>query len=208
MIYYRVSPFKQNNLPPKFEDDKWQLVQFCHESFLKAKGDEEVTYLLDRCPDWEKYFGKSGKVINFNGVDRSYSIQYMFNLAKNIKGKVLMVEDDYLWRPDTIKHIWRALDEFRLVSPYDHPAHYIEEQFKNFEFKLKLIDNVVWRNSPSNTHTFATTGEYILEHWDKFENGVLDAPLFESLPDQLWNPTYSFATHMCKDWMAPNIQWV
>jgi len=208
MIYYRVSPFKQFNPSPKYGDDKWKLVQYCNESFIKANNtDEKVTYLLDRCEGWTDYFKKSGEVINYVGGDRSYSIKKMFGLAKDIKGKVLMFEDDYLWRPNTIKDLLRGLDEFKLVSPYDHPVHYIEDQFKDFQFKLKLIDNIVWRNSPSNTHTFGTTGEYMTEHWDVFQDGVWDGPMFKQLPDQVWNPTYSFATHLASGCLAPNIEW-
>ena len=43
------------------------------------------------------------------------------------------------------------------------------------------------------------------EHWDKFENGIYDGPLFESLPDKVWNPVFSLATHMVRDWIAPNV---
>lgn len=207
MIFYRICPFKQHSDPPKYMDDKWELVKFCHDSFLKAKTNEPVTYLLDRCEGWTDYFSKTGEVINYIGMDTAYSIKFMFDLAKEIKGKVLMLEDDYLWRPDTIKHLWRGLDEFKLVSPYDHPSHYLEDRFKDFPFKLKLVDNIVWRNSPSNTHTFGTTGEYMREHWDIFKEGMWDDPMYQSLPDQIWNPTYSFATHMCRGLMAPGVDW-
>jgi hypothetical protein len=207
MILYRVSPFKQNNPPPIYADDKWELVKYAHESFLKANdSDEKVTYLLDRCEGWTDYFQKTGVVINYTGKDRSYSILKMFEMAKEAQGKVLMVEDDYYWRPNTIKILLRGLDEFKLVSPYDHPAHYIEEQFKDFQFKLKLIDNTVWRNAPSNTHTFGTTGDYMREHWDVFREGMWDAPMFRELPDQVFNPIPGLATHLCRDWISPGFE--
>jgi len=206
-IFYRTTSFKQHSPPPIYEDDKWALVKFCHESFLKAKRDEPVTYLLDRCEGWTDYFSKFGEVINYIGADTAYSINYMFNLAKQENGKILMLEDDYIWRPDTVKYLWRGLDEFKMVSPYDHPAHYLEGRFENFLFKLKLVDDVVWRNAPSNTHTFGTTGEYMREKWDIFKDGMWDGPMYEALPDRVWNPTYSLATHMCRGLMAPNVDW-
>jgi hypothetical protein len=208
MIFYRICSLRQCNPSPIYNDDKWKLVYLCHESFLKAKTDEEVTYLLDRCPQWREYFSKHGKIIDYNAGSRDNSLTIMFDMAKEVKGKVLMLEDDYLWREGTLKYLWRGLDFFPLVSPYDHPAHYIEARFMDFPFKLKLIDNIVWRNSPSNTHTFGTTGEYIKSHWDVFREGCWDHIMFTNLlPDQVWNPTYSFATHMVIDWIAPNVDW-
>lgn len=207
MIFYRVSPFKQHNIPPVYADDKWNLVKLAHKTFLDFNDHEPTTYLLDRCEGWNDYFQKYGRTVNYTGTDRSYSIGFMFNLAKDIKGKVLMVEDDYLWVKNKVDDLLVGLDYFKLVSPYDHPAHYIEDKFKDFDFKLKLIGKQVWRNSPSNTHTFGTTGEYIREHWDIFKDGYWDAPMFEKLPDQVWNPIPSFATHLCSDWMAPNVDW-
>lgn len=206
-IIYRISPFKQNNPSPIYSDDKWKLVEFSHNSFLKAKKDEPVTYMLDRCEQWNDYFSKYGKVINYQGEDTLYSVLEMFKYAKDLNGKILMVEDDYLWREDSIKHLWRGLDAFALVSPYDHPAHYTEKKFYDFKFKLQLVDNLVWRNSPSNTHTFGTTGEYIREHWSSFGREMFDAPFFESLPHQVWNPIPSLATHLVSSWLAPIIDW-
>jgi hypothetical protein len=209
-IIYRVSAFKQWNPSPIYSDDKWKLVEFCHNSFLKAKTDEPVTYMLDRCSQWTDYFSKFGKVINFEG-DGGYdvigSIKRMFAVAREFDGKVLMLEDDYLWRPDTIRHLWKGLDNYALVSPYDHPAHYTEQRYYDFKFKLQLIDNLVWRNAPANTHTFGTTGEYIRKHWELFRAGLYDTPFYESLPHQIWNPIPALATHMVVGLLAPIINW-
>lgn len=211
MIIYRVSSLNQWNPSPIYGDDKWKLVNFCHNSFLKANNGEPVTYMLDRCPqDWVDYFSKYGKVMNHEG-EKGYdvigSVNRMFEYAKGIDGKILMLEDDYFWRKDAIKRLLRGLDEFVLVSPYDHPAHYTEVRYADFKFRLRLLDDMVWRNSPGNTHTLGTTGEYIRKYWDKFSAGKYDTPFYESLPDQVWNPLPSLATHMVKGLLAPGIDW-
>lgn len=191
------------NPSPFFADDKYKLIKMSHDSFLKAKSPEDkVIYLLDRCPTWADLF-KDGEVINYTGNKRSDSIVKMFETAYELEGKILFVEDDYLWRPDTIKHIESALDTFKLVSPYDHPTHYEMQE----EFNLKRVGDLVYRDGPSNTHTFATTGEYLKEHWDVFHFGVWDGEMFSKLPDKVWQPTYSFATHLVEGLLAPNINW-
>lgn len=203
-IIYRVSPFKQHNPSPIYSNDKYKLVELAHNSFVKAlSGDEKIIYLLDRCPDWSVLFKNNGEIVNYKGTNRSFSIIKMFEMARYLEGKVFFVEDDYLWRPDTIKHIGSALDHFKLVSPYDHPTHYE----MNDSYNMKNIDGLVYRDSPSNTHTFATHAEYIREHWKIFEVGMWDHPLFTALPDKIWNPTYSFATHLVENLLAPNTDW-
>ena len=210
-IIYRATAKKQWNPAPVHADDKWKLVKLCHESFLKAKDKEQVTYLLDQCPqEWVDYFSEYGVVVNNDGLvdyDVSGSIKRMFNYAKDLEGKILMLEDDYLWRPNTIKHLWRALDDYPLVSPYDHPSHYIEKKYYDFKFRLQITDGMVWRNSPGNTHTFGTTGDYIRGHWNLFKDGVYDTPFYESLPHQVWNPIPALATHMCVGWLSPSVDW-
>lgn len=210
-IIYRITSRKQWNPGPVYGEDKWKMVQLCHNSFLKAKTDEPVTYILDSCsPEWVNFFAQYGQIVirDSGQYDVLSSVQHMFKYAKNMEGKILMVEDDYLWRPNTIKDIWRGLDEFKMVSPYDHPTHYLESRYSDFQFKLKLIDNIVWRNGPSNTHTFATTGEYIRDHWEQFNERNYDDIFFRSLPDQIWMPVgNSFATHMATGFLAPDINW-
>lgn len=205
-VIYRISPFLQANKSPIYGENKEILVRLCHGSFLDAKqGGEKVTYLLDRCPDyWAAFFSDYGRVIEWQGSDRAASVRKMYEVAKGIKGKILFLEDDYYWRGDTLRHLWRALDEFSLVSPYDHPSHYQMQR----EFNLVRVDDQIYRSGPSNTHTFATTGDYLHKHFDTFmQYEDRDHPLFQALPDDIWQPTCSFATHMVDELIAPNISW-
>jgi hypothetical protein len=202
-IIYRVSPFEQDNPSPIYSNEKEKLVKLCYESFKKANSGFPVLFLLDRC-DYDFF---EGDVVHFTGVDKNTSLRRAYELARELDDKVLFVEDDYLWRPNTIKFLEPAIDEFTLVSPYDHPSHYLEDKFPD-EHTLKIFQNNVWRKALSNTHTFGVHSNYLSEHWDIFYNfGVNDHAMFQALPNDIWQPTYSFATHMVYAYMAPNINW-
>ena len=213
-IFYRISPKKPDNPGVVFPNDKKKLVDFSHNSFLKAGGgDYDITYILDDCDGWTKEFEKYGKVMNIHAKEKFTSLMMAFNAAKAIEGKVLFAEDDYLWRPNTIPILEQALSYFPVVSPYDHPAHYTEERFDK-KFEMKLISGNVYRTCPSNTHTFATTGKIIKDNWDclvddKRGRAKHDHPAFEELNKhaQMWCPVYSFATHLAGGCIAPNVDW-
>ena len=214
-IIYRISPFIPDNPAVIKTKDKWELVELSHNSFLRAGGGNyEKLYILDSCDDWADYFKKHGKVLTINQHEKFGSLMIALNTSKMEKGKVLFAEDDYLWRPDTIKHIDEALNVFPVLSPYDHPAHYTEERFIDYPFKMKLHKDLTYRTCPSNTHTFATTSEVIRDNWDclvdvRRNTARHDHPAFTELNKkaQMWCPTYSFATHLASGCLAPNIDW-
>lgn len=213
-IYYRISSFKPDNPGIVFPDDKKKLVDFSHNSFLKAGGDKyDVTYILDYCDGWADEFRKYGKVFTLNTGKKFVSLAFTLNLAKQEDGKILFLEDDYLWRPNTLEKIEKALSHFPVVSPYDHPAHYTEDRFKDYDFELTMFDNMTYRKCPSNTHTFGLTGEILRENWnclvDNKNRARHDHPAFTELNKkaQMWCPTYSFATHLAGDCISPNVDW-
>ena len=206
-IVYRISPFKPDNLPVYYPDDKWKLVQMCHKSFLSAGGSEyKTTYVVDSC-DWGKHF--KGKIVNINTGNKNKSLLAAFDVASKIDDDILFLEDDYLWRPNTIPLLEVALKALRVVSPYDHPAHYTEDKFDHI-FKTTIVGNQVYRTCPSTTHTFAINKEVFRDNKDMMDRyGVNDHEMFTELNEssQLWCPTYSFATHLAGGCLAPNINW-
>lgn len=214
-VFYRISPFKPDNPSVVYTKDKWKLVEYSHNSFLEAGGDMvDKVYILDSCDYWADYFKKYGEVKTINIHKKFAGLMLALNDVRMENGKVAIVEDDYLWRPNTIPMWEKSLDTLPVVSPYDHPAHYTEERFNDYPFKFKLIDNIVYRTCPSNTHTFATTADIIRNNWsclvdDKKGEAYHDHPAFEQLNKvaQMWCPTYSFATHLAHNCLAPNIDW-
>lgn len=212
-IIYRISPFKPDNPAIYYPDDKYKMVKMCHKSFIMATGGWKMypaTYLLDSC-DWNKDFEKYGKVVNIDCKNKNTSLLTAYDIAASKDDDILFVEDDYLWRPDTIPLFANVLKELKVMSPYDHPAHYIEERFKGYDFAPQIIGGNVYRKCPSNTHTFGVTKEVLKENIDMFKNyGVQDHALFTELnkTHQMWCPTYSFATHLATGCTAPNVNWI
>ena len=214
-IIYRISPYKPDNAGVFHTDDKFALINMCHDSFLKAGGCEyDITYILVDCPHWSTKFEKHGKIVNLTGTKKLQSLYVALDMARKLEDKVFLVEDDYLWRPNTIPLLETALNELPVISPYDHPAHYIEERFDK-KFEIRLIGNQTYRTCPSNTHTFATRGKVIADHWDLFVDekkqiAKYDHPAFSELNKyaQMWCPLYSFATHLAFGCLAPNINWL
>jgi len=214
-IIYRISSRKPDNPAVFYSDNKRDLVQMSHNSFLKAGGGKyNITYLLSDCAYWENDFNKYGKVINLTHKKKLETLYTALDIARHMEDKVFLIEDDYLWRPDTIPVVESALDVFPVVSPYDHPGHYTEEQFDH-KYEIKLLGGLTYRTCPSNTHTFATRAKIIADHWDIFVDegrklANYDHPAFSALNKdaQMWCPLYSFATHLATGCLAPNINWL
>ena len=209
-IIYRISPFTPDNPAVVYPKDKWKLVMYSHTSFLGAGGGEyDTTYILDSCEEWGTYFKDFGIVMDITSKSKNTSLLIAYDVALNGNADTLFVEDDYLWRPDTIPVLEKALPILKVLSPYDHPAHYLEERFDK-KYETKLIDNHVYRTCPSNTHTFAVTKEVLKDNIMMLKDyGVRDHDMFTELNKtaQLWCPSYSFATHLAKDCIAPNVDW-
>jgi hypothetical protein len=206
-IVYRISPYKPDNLPVFFPDDKFKLVEMCHNSFLKAGGSNyEVTYICDGC-DWSKDWGKT---VEINKHSKVGSLLTAYETALNLNDDVLFLEDDYLWRPDTLPLMEKALEILPVLSPYDHPYHYIEERFDK-HFEMKLIGTQTYRTCPSNTHTFGIQNKIFRDNYDHIVKcGVEDHRMFSELNKvaQLWCPVPSFATHLASGCLAPNVNWL
>lgn len=210
-ILYRICPYPSTNKPPIHADDKLRLADVCLESFLNAiSSRDEVTFLCDSMPGaWVGRLSTYGKTIDCSGLGNVGTFHKQVELGKDMD-KVLFCEDDYLWRPNTVRELEKAIDQLPFVSPYDHPAHYTEERFDK-KYELKLIDGLVYRSSPSNTLTFATSKKVLQTVWPRMMTfGVADHEMFTQLSQLglgIWNPTYSFATHMVRGLLAPNIDW-
>ncbi len=208
-IIYRISPFKPDNPSIFFSGDKWKLVEMCHKSFLEAGGRHyPTTYIIDSC-DWGKIFKEWGQIVDINTHNKLASLQIAFDLANKIDDDVLFVEDDYLWRPETIPLMEVALDILPVLSPYDHPAHYTEDRFDH-KYEIKLIGNQTYRTCPSNTHTFSIQKDVFKKNYEMIRKfGVSDHEMFTELNKtaQLWCPIPSFATHLATGCIAPNVQW-
>ena len=172
--------------------------------------DQEVIIIADRLPqEWEVWF--DGYQIERSGEGNVTSFHCQLDKVMGLADdeKVVLVEDDYLWIPGAFDLMDKALNELDLISPYDHPGHYLEDRFKYEPKQMRLIDNQTWRQAPSNTLTFATHARIIKENIDFIKSmGLQDHGMFVQLKHDMFVPVPSLATH-CVSWlMAPNRIWI
>jgi hypothetical protein len=183
---------------------KDELLKLCLYSFLST-GAKDIIFLLDGVsPQLTHEFSDFGHVVDTTGMGNIGTFQKQIEMGKEFE-KVFFVEDDYLWQEGTFNKLEQAVGELDFVSPYDHPLHYPGT------YEMRLIGNTVYRSAPSNTLTFATTGELLKKLWPiMLPHGIADGPMFEDLNRrgyQMWNPVPSFATHLVNGLLAPNIDW-
>lgn len=144
------------------------------------------------------------------GNEGTFKAQTQYTTSLNDDEIVLYLEDDYIWRPDTLDSLEEAVKTLGFVSPYDHPAHYLEPRFDKI-YETALIGNLTYRTAPSNTLTFAAPVRLIKKHEATLQgHGINDHEMFQTIiasGDKLWNPCYSMATHLVEGCEAPNVRW-
>lgn len=208
LILYRVSPYLSSN-PNPMGKDKFQIINTCLDSFKKANNGSKVVIIADGFSELGKKIFKEFEVIEGKGGNIETFHQQLDEVCRlDNEEKVLLAEDDYLWLPGAIDKLERALDELELVSPYDHPGHYLEDRFKHQVKRMVLIDNQTYRECPSNTLTFATRAYVIKQNIELIKPfKIRDHELFQSLPVDMWCSVPSLATHLVENLLAPNIDW-
>jgi len=56
--------------------------------------------------------------------------------------------------------------------------------------------------------TYGARADMIEKHYDILtRHGYLDHQMWVDLPETLWTPIPTIATHMVEDYMAPNVDW-
>ena len=183
------------------------MVLACQKSFFKAGGTNPI-YLLDNCPDdWEGELAHYGEIIR--GVwGKKESLRKACEVGLFVDDDILFLEDDYLWRPNTIPSLIQALPKFGLVSPYDHPDFYSPDE--PTATQIYKIGNVLWRKCPTNTHTFAVKKEILQKHFDIISADQFDWLMYSRLAVEgvpCFCPVPSFATHLNNGHIALGIDW-
>jgi len=211
-IYYRISSYLSMHKNP-FSDDKNEINLKCLNSFLNSIGgcDKLITFItngLDK--DWcDKHLKPYGTVIEGNiGNEETFWEQLDLTCTLHNEEKVMFVEDDYLWRPNTLQQIEDALDTLPIIFPYDHPGHHTEERFKNQAKRITMVNGFTYHDVPSNTLTFATKAYVIKQNYEKIKTfGVRDHEMWQSLGIDMWSPNYSICSHLVENILSSNVKW-
>lgn len=191
------------------------MVKTCLKTFVEAFKDvkPKVHFILDHCG--KEYLEMVAEVCpfefthEFSQYGNFASCLKQYNLAQTCNDDIfLFLEDDYLWKEGIGKYFIMAVRELHCVSPYDHPDFYNLEPFISRKEKIVLVNNWHWRTSQSNTMTFGITREKFLHYRKIFDyHGPNSSHLWAEIPEKMWCPIPSFATHFVKDKLAPSVDW-
>jgi hypothetical protein len=216
-VFYRMCNIPSTNESPILQEDKFKLNELCLKSFVVAFRDvkPKMVFICDYCP--ETYREMIERVVPFEkeilftnlGINETCLKQY--ELAEKVNDVILFQECDYLYRPSVGQQMLDAINEFGLLSPYDHPDFYTRFDIHPTETEVKLFNNAHYRRSRRNTMTFGMTKE-VFEDGKKTLNkwGYLDNDVWIELAargHKLYTPIPGFATHMVKDYLSPAIPW-
>lgn len=210
-VLYRISPFNSTH-PNPMGNNKYENNEKCLNSFLNARDtDCKITFITNALDsEWvDKHLKPYGEVVEApTGNVETFTEQLDLVCNMGNEDKVMIVEDDYLWRPNTLKQIEDALDELPIIFPYNHPGHHTEPRFRDQAKRIRLINGFTYHDVPSNTLTFATKAYVIKQNYEKIRPfGVRDHELWQSLSIDMWSPDLSISTHLVEGLLAPNVQW-
>lgn len=218
ITYYRVCDVASTNPSPILQDDKYRLNKYCLRSFVNGYKDISPTvhFILDYCGEHYDEMISANCPFPYTiehtelGINGTCLKQY--EMAKETKEDVVLFQEcDYVYLENVGEKMLRAIKEFGLVSPYDHPDMYERYDLHERYHEIKLCANHHFRTASRNTMTFGIQSDIFRDHYDTFyKYGYLDGDVWYDMAEagfHLWTPIPSLATHMVKNYMAPNIDW-
>ncbi len=214
IVYYRMTDIQSTHKPPIYVDNKFRLNEFCLMSFVDAYKDArpKVIFLCDYCP--KEYKQMIDKIVPFPkeiyfteaGINGTAVKQFM--MAEEAVEDILFFQEcDYIYIKNIGRKMEQAINALGMVSPYDHPNHYTEQEM----FNIRVIGDTHYRTTANNTMTWGIRSDIFKDHSDIFKKyGYLDKENWVEMKregHELWVPIPSFATHMFKDELAPCVDW-
>lgn len=216
IVYYRMCGIPSTNPSPYLQDNKFKLNELCLKSFINAYSavNPKVVFLCDYCSEEYK---ELLKIVPFEyeahfmslGINHTCLMQY--DLAQEVDDIILFQECDYLYRDNTGKQMVEAIEHLGIVSPYNHLNFYLDRSIHSNMCQVELVGGEIYRSVERNTMTFGVTSDIFKDHYETFERyGYLDNQVWLDLNDlghKLFVPIPSIATHMVKDYLAPQVDW-
>lgn len=148
-----------------------------------------------------------------------HSLMQTFDMASdafnNGYDNVYFIEDDYLHTTEAVDVIFKAVENFKLVTGFDHLDRYIRNDDISFgkeyiAFSTKT--NRHWRTAESTTCTWACTkslwNDYLEDAARK--HALEDRKLFRDLYNnniRLWTPIPGVSTTIDINTFSPGINW-
>jgi hypothetical protein len=217
-VLYRLCPYGNILKRRPVTGGKQGLIECCYPSFLKAfeKIRPQVVFILDKPNPWLVDLVSScpfpHQIESYAYPDLSQGNTQTFHRQLDLAAdmdKVFFLEDDYYLLPECGEALEKAIDELEVVTPYDHPGYYSEQQH-DYPRTVKVVGNHHWQTVSSTCLTFATIGKFIKQEIDCMKKyGWADHPMWLDLTQRhkLWAPIPSLATHMEIEVLAPVVDW-
>jgi hypothetical protein len=155
------------------------------------------------------------EIVCINKLTDGGSLEEAHKIADSLSNHIYFAEDDYLHLPKSVQVVFDGLNQFKLVTPYDHLHRYILEdditKGKDYiAFSKKT--NCHWRTCESTCNSWATTRDM----WNSTIGNLAkqfrpyDRDLFRTLYTQhnirLWNPLPGVTTQVDEN-MSPGVDW-
>lgn len=163
-----------------------------------------------------RFEGTRDSFLNIYCRDNAKSWFAILNFARSFKGDFLyFAEDDYLYRPGAASVLSEGLQNFKLVTLYDHADRYLgNDDVTKWRENIFMGRNCHWRSCESTTLTFGISRELFEQNAEAIENFSLnDRPLFRYLVEKgirLFSPMPGYATHLVTkpiNLTSPLINW-
>jgi hypothetical protein len=158
---------------------------------------------------------KKFEIVEVNYSDNERSLLETFKIADSLYNNIYFVEDDYLHLPNSIKIIAEGVENFKLVTGYDHLDRY--KRTDDLTFGQEYIafsqkTNCHWRTAESTCCTWATTRDMWKNVVGDFAKTyrLQDRELFRGLNTEhnirLWNPIPAVTTQVDIN-LSPGVNW-
>jgi hypothetical protein len=219
-IIYRCCNAEVNQ-PFKWVRPTWFNKIKCLESFLNSVNYNrfyigKVIFVHDG-PKGELYdnIPKTFENITIDYKDNELSLLETFKIADTLSNNIYFVEDDYLHLKHSIQYIAQGVENFKLVTGYDHLDRYKRDDditFGKEHIAFSKKTNCHWRTAESTCCTWATTRELWKGAVGDFAKTyrLQDRELFRGLYNQhkirLWNPIPAVTTQVDIN-LSPGVDW-
>lgn len=212
LVVMRACPYPSVH-PPAFGFDRMGKSKLQRSSFYSLLAADDVLakiiILADDFPQAKHIYPDVEIVVSpVHGNVETFQYQIDLALKRCQKDEeILLLEDDYIWKPKSLSKLFFATHQVPFISPYDHPGHHTEERFKGIAWETKCLGNMKIRKCPSNTLTFATTKEHLEKvKFRMFSYGIKDHEMWQDIGN-IWAFTPSLATHCIEGLVDPNVSW-
>lgn len=183
-----------------------------HRSIKNSSNIGKIFIIIDGSEGFlSNYIKDLGYEITYIDVrSNEKSLKYCYDLALSIddNNNIYFVEDDYWHTEDAIDVINEGVNNFNLVTGYDHMDRYTRTDDITYgKEHIKLSENHYWRTSESTTCTWAVDRSTYNKIYDIAKEELLDdRNFFRKLYHnniRLHTPIPPVSTHLMENFISP-----